>query len=74
MLFAYFITDILFTNNYNQMMVGQVFAHPNKNKRKIDDIKSDLRNTIYKGNKDITDAQLTEEAQGIFESESFASR
>lgn len=74
MLFAYFITDILFTNNYNQMMVGQVFAHPNKNKRKIDDIKSDLRNTIYKGNKDVTDAQLTAEAQGIFESESFASR
>lgn len=74
MLFAYFITDILFTNNYNQMMVGQVFAHPNKNKRKIDDIKSDLRNTIYKGNKDVTDTQLTAEAQGIFESESFASR
>lgn len=74
MLFAYFITDILFTNNYNQMMVGQVFAHPNKNKRKIDDIKSDLRNTIYKGNKDVTDAQLTAEAHGIFESESFASR
>lgn len=74
MLFAYFITDILFTNNYNQMMVGQVFAHPNKNQRKIDNIKSDLRNTIYKGNKDVTDAQLTAEAQGIFESESFASR
>jgi hypothetical protein len=41
-LFAYFVSDVLFTNDYNRMMVGQVFAHPFKNKRKLSDIKLEL--------------------------------
>lgn len=73
MLYAYFITDILFTNNYNQMMVGHVFAHPHKNEHSIDKLKTELRNTKYKG-KTISEEKLNSEASAIFETESFASR
>lgn len=39
---AYFLSDVLFTNDYNRMMVGQVFAHPAKGQRSITDIAEDL--------------------------------
>lgn len=29
---AYFMTDILLSNEYNSLMMGEVYAHPNKNK------------------------------------------
>lgn len=31
LLYAYFVTDSFLTNEYNKMMVGNVYAHPNKN-------------------------------------------
>jgi hypothetical protein len=39
---AYFITDAFLTNDYNRMMVGQVFAHPSKNKVSKEDLKKEL--------------------------------
>ena len=30
---AYFLTDILLSNEINSIIIGEVFAHPNKNKR-----------------------------------------
>lgn len=34
LLYSYFIMDSFLTNEYNKMMVGNVYAHPNKNKEK----------------------------------------
>ena len=31
MLYSYFIMDSFLSNEYNKMMVGGVYAHPNKN-------------------------------------------
>jgi hypothetical protein len=30
---AYFVTDLFLSNEYNDLTIGEVFAHPNKNKR-----------------------------------------
>ena len=30
---AYFLTDVLLSNEVNSLLIGEVFAHPNKNKR-----------------------------------------
>ena len=30
---AYFLTDVLFSNEINSLLIGEVWAHPNKNKR-----------------------------------------
>lgn len=30
---AYFLTDVLLSNEINSLLIGEVFAHPNKNKR-----------------------------------------
>ena len=34
LLYSYFIIDSFLSNEYNKMMVGNVYAHPNKNKEK----------------------------------------
>ena len=34
LLYSYFVMDSFLTNEYNKMMVGNVYAHPNKNKEK----------------------------------------
>lgn len=34
LLYSYFIMDSFLTNEYNKMMVGNVYTHPNKNKEK----------------------------------------
>lgn len=34
LLYSYFIMDSFLSNEYNKMMVGNVFVHPNKNKEK----------------------------------------
>lgn len=34
LLYSYFIMDSFLSNEYNKMMVGNVYAHPNKNKEK----------------------------------------
>ena len=39
---AYFIMDSFITNEYNRMMVGQVFAHPYKNKVSKSAVKAQL--------------------------------
>ena len=34
LLYSYFIIDSFLSNEYNKMMVGNVYAHPNKNNEK----------------------------------------
>jgi hypothetical protein len=30
---AYFLSDVLLSNEVNSLLIGEVWAHPNKNKR-----------------------------------------
>ncbi len=45
-LFAYFITDSFLSNEYNKMMVGEVYAHPNKNKFGEKEAEVAIRNRV----------------------------
>lgn len=47
-LFAYFITDSFLSNEYNKMMVGEVYSHPNKNKLGEKEAEQAIRNRLGK--------------------------
>lgn len=72
LLHAYFLADVLFTNDYNRMMVGQVFAHTHKNKRKVSDIQMELGWSSSMSEE--RRAQIEKQAKDIWESENYAAR
>ena len=71
---AYFIMDSFVTNEYNRMMVGQVFAHPYKNKVSKNAIKKQLISEKPYLGKIENAAELEQLADRQWKSESFASR
>lgn len=71
---AYFIMDSFITNEYNRMMVGQVFAHPYKNKVSKSAVKAQLiKAKPYLGKQENAE-ELERLADKQWKSESYASR
>lgn len=71
---AYFIMDSFITNEYNRMMVGQVFAHPYKNKVSKSAVKAQLIKAKPYLGKQENAVELEQLADKQWKSESYASR
>ena len=74
LMWAYFIMDSFITNEYNRMMVGQVFAHPYKNKVSKSAVKAQLIKAKHYLGKQENAEKLEQLADKQWKSESYASR